>query len=337
MTGDRYNHVIQRALAQPWAVLPEKLALIQDLLAFRAAGGRLSAEEIQARIGAAEPGRAETRSVGRIAVVPIYGVISHRAFQASSGATSTEFVSAALRQALADEEVASIILDVSSPGGTVEGVPELAQEVFEAREVKPITAVANALMASAAYWIGSQASELVAIPSADVGSIGVYSVHEDWTGWLEKEGIQITTFKAGARKIEGAPWEPLDDDATAFMQSRVDDIYRDFVAAVARGRDVSAAEVRSSFGEGRVFGAKDARRLGMIDRVATFDQVVEGLAGRRRSRRARRAEDDMGVAVQVGAPQPGGADQATSQHQDLATADRDRLDLAVSVASRPPA
>lgn len=284
-----YTRIITQALREPWALTPDMMAVVWDVLQFRARGGRLTPDEIRARIGddeaSARPRDARTvRTIsggggGAIAVIPVYGVIAHRTFEASSGMTSTEGIGAMLSRAMADPEVGTIVLDIASPGGTVSGVPELASQIYRARSSKRIVAVANSQAASAAYWLGSQASEFVAIPSGSVGSIGVFSLHEDWSKWLEKEGVSITPIQAGARKLEGAPWAPLDAEAKSHFQASVDDAYRQFTAAVAKGRGVPVADVRGEgFGEGRSFDAPDAKARGLIDDVATLEETIARLA-----------------------------------------------------------
>ena len=314
----QYERIVQEALSTPWAVTDGMAATIWELLRFRASGGRLTAEEIRARVGEAGD-RPAPRTSGAVAVIPVHGVIAHRYFEASSGMTSADEISAMFRRALQSDDVGTILFDISSPGGTVAGVPELAAEIFAARDQKRIVAHANGLMASAAYWIGSQAHEVVMIKSGDVGSIGVYSLHEDWSGYLEKEGIKITALKFGDRKIEGAPWEPLDEEARAEFQSRVNAIGRDFQAAVARGRGVDVADVRRDFGDGRVFGAKEAKKRGLVDRVATFDETITRLTkGRGGGRRADTSVRQAPVAA------------------EQAQADRDLLETTLAEMDCPP-
>lgn len=293
----KYQRIIQAALAEPWAILPSKLAVIQQLIAFRAEGGQLSEEEIKARIG--EPrsdamkkvarsgkhpstrseGQPQQQTGGAVAILPLLGTIIPRANLMSemSGGTSVQRFTNNLRQALRDPDVASIVIDVDSPGGQVGGVPELADEIYQSRGDKRIVAVANTLAASAAYWIGSAADELVVTPSGEVGSVGVVAMHEDWSKFLEEKGVKVTFIHAGEHKVEGNAYEPLDDEAKAFFQSRVDDYYGMFVDAVARGRGVSPATVKADFGQGRTFGGREAVRLGMADRIETLDAVVDRL------------------------------------------------------------
>jgi len=222
-----------------------------------------------------------SRAAGAIAILPLYGVLQQRPslLAALFGATSLEVWSTLFKRLVADDSIKAIILDIDSPGGSVSGVQELADEIYQARERKPIIAVANTLAASAAYWLASSASEIVASPSAEVGSIGVFALHVELSKALEIMGIKPTLISAGKYKTEGNPYEPLTAVAEGAIQERVDDYYNTFVASVARGREVSISEVRGGFGEGRVLGVKEAKKLGMIDRVATLAQTVQRHGG----------------------------------------------------------
>jgi len=166
---------------------------------------------------------------------------------------------------------------VGSPGGQAPGVEELSTKIFQARGKKPIIAVANHLMASAAYWIGTAADELVVSPSGEVGSIGVYSIHQDVSEALAREGVRMTIIKEGKYKAVGSQYEPLTEEAHAVLQERVSEVYAQFIEAVARNRGVDGDDVRNGFGEGRTVGAKQAVKMGMADRVATLDETVERL------------------------------------------------------------
>lgn len=272
----KYVHIARWVAETPWALLPAKLAQITDALAFFAAGGALSEEEIAQIAGAARP---TPRVSGSIAVLPLYGVLSHRAnlVNEASGGTSTEQFGAMFRQMVADPNIGAIVLDVDSPGGAVSGIDELTAEIYRGREVKPVLAMVSPMAASAAYWIASAASEISVTPSGEVGSIGVYSAHQDMSAAYEQMGIRTTLISAGKYKVEGNPFEPLSDEAREAIQARVNDYYGMFVDAVARGRGVSAREVREGFGEGRMVGAKQAKQLGMADRVETMEEMLDRL------------------------------------------------------------
>ncbi|MBI1405699.1 MAG: S49 family peptidase [Caulobacter sp.] len=192
----------------------------------------------------------------------------------------------ALGQAAGNPDIAAIVIDTDSPGGTVAGTPETAAAVRAAAAIKPVIAMVDTIAASAAYWSISGATEIVATPSAELGSIGVMKMHLDHSKALEMEGVTATLIKAG--KFKNDTFGPLTDEARAAIQAQVDSAYDDFVKAVASGRGVSPNEVRNGFGEGRMVLAKDARAMGMIDRIATMQEVLAGLM-KPRSRPQRRA------------------------------------------------
>lgn len=277
---------IRRALATHlWALQPEYLDAMMDVLALRAQGIKLSDEEIQTRIAAADhgslgasAGAARTTGGATVAVIPIYGMIAQRAGMVNQASgprgTSIEQIRQQFDAAMANPEVGGLLLDVDSPGGTVTGVPELARHIFNARGQKPITAIANGMMASAAYYLGSAADEVVVTPSGEAGSIGVYTVHEDLSGMLAARGVTATVIKAGKFKAEGHPAQPLTDEAREAMQVRVDEAYDLFVEAVGRHRSATPSAVRNGFGEGRVLSAKAAVAAGLADRVATWEDTV---------------------------------------------------------------
>jgi capsid assembly protease len=271
-----YEHVIRAAARLPWAILPEKLDEIVAFLELKANGGQVAEEVADAYAASRKPA---PERAGGIAVIPMYGVIGQRMnlMNAMSGGTSIEKLTADFRDALADSQVGAIVFDVDSPGGSVFGVEELATEIREARGSKPIVAVANSLMASAAYWLGSQADELVVTPSGQVGSVGVLAMHVDQSAMNEKLGIRPTVISAGKYKAEGSPDAPLSEEARDYMQARVNDYYDTFVGAVAAGRRTGREVIRSGYGEGRVVLARQAVRQGMADRVGTLDATIERL------------------------------------------------------------
>ena len=278
--------LIAEFLSTPWALMPERLNAVSAVMA-RWSSHSPATAEVLAGIDtdrlAREARRQTATSVtgGGIAVLPLYGVITQRGNMiedvSGPGSVSTQKFAAALRQALADESVSQILIDIDSPGGSVYGVAELADEIVAARAQKPIIAIANSLAASAAYWIGCSASEFYVTPGGEVGSIGVWQAHFDYSQALAAEGVTPTLISAGTYKVEGNPYAPLEPEAQAFMQSRVDDYYLAFCKGVARGRDVPIARVRNSMGQGRVLGADAAIEQGMIDGAITLEGMLNKL------------------------------------------------------------
>lgn len=275
-----HPNVLQAFYSAIWAILPEKLSAIQEFLEYRARGGTYTSEELQARIGDRQERSAGGAGGVGVAVIPVFGVISHRGGMdaTSEPLASTTAIGRDFRAALADPDIGSIVLHVDSPGGTVDGVAQLSDLIHASRGQKPIVAVADALAASAAYFIAASADEIVATPEAMVGSIGVFTVHTDHVKMAETLGVKQTVIRAGKFKAETHPSQPLSEEARAALQEQVDAAYDLFVKAVARGRGVKPSDVRNGFGEGRVVTAKAALEQGMIDRIGTFDDTVARLS-----------------------------------------------------------
>lgn len=289
----KYGRILSRAYSSAWAIQPRRLADILDVLQFQAHGGKLSADEIREYVGVQAVAPRE-QSAGAIQVLGLRGIISHRVEMMNDisgpGGTSVEQFSQRFRSAVANPNVGAIVIDVDSPGGAVDGVPELAAEIRNARGSKPIIAHANTLAASAAYWLASQADEVVVTPSGEVGSIGVFAAHRDISEQLAMDGEKVTLIHAGKYKVEGNPYEPLTDEARDEIQRKVDGAYIDFLEAVAAGRGVSTKKARTDFGEGRTLSARDALAAGMVDRVETFDATLNRVRGRVSAQRRRAAQ-----------------------------------------------
>lgn len=290
----------RRALVEsPWAIREDFLAAVRAALA-SADHSHTEAADDDDGVGvdaALQRGAQRGGGSGGVAVVPVQGVIRPKPsllgmlFGIDGG--SLQGLRRTLREAVADEQVGSIVLDVDSPGGLVDQVPETAAEIREAAAQKPIVAVANAQAASAAYWLASQATELYVTPSGAVGSIGVLAIHEEFSRLDDDMGITVTVMREGRFKAEANPFEPLTDEAREAIQADLRAYYQMFTGDVAKGRGVKADDVRSGFGEGRMVLAKPAVKEGMADRVGTLDDAV-ARAARLASGGARgtRAADD---------------------------------------------
>lgn len=272
----KYSHILSAFAAEPWALDREKLSAVTDFLLFKADGGMVAADEMAARIDKKQSGDIARRE-GVIALIPVQGVLAPKMDMMTeiSGGMSYTGLQKALHTAISDPDVKAVVLDIDSPGGAVPGAQELAEEIRSLRGgSKPIIAQVNHLAASAAYWLASQADEIVVSPSARAGSIGVYTVHEDVSAALEKAGIKRTYISAGDHKVEGNETEPLSEATAAFIQDRVTRSYDRFVAAVASGRNTTVANVEKNFGQGRVFFAEELVEKGMADSIATLEQTL---------------------------------------------------------------
>jgi signal peptide peptidase SppA len=175
-----------------------------------------------------------------------------------------------------DPEVSSILLVFDSPGGTSAGTRELADAVSLAATKKRVVAYADDLMASAAYFVASGATEIVASVSATVGSIGTYMVMQDFSGLYAKEGVKVHVIRAGDFKGSGTMGTEVTPKQIEQWQRLVDGVNEPFVAAVARGRKMTPERAKA-LADGRIHLAADAVGLGLADRVGSLEQVIEEL------------------------------------------------------------
>ncbi len=294
--SSRIARALSRIRRTPWAILEEYLTTMPEQIA--------AAMDTEAQHG--RPDRSVR--VGSTQLIPIRGVITHHSslWELFGFESSTERIGQQLREAADDDDIKAVVLDFDSPGGTTTGVEELAAQVREVRKAKPVVAVANSLLASAAYHIASGASEIVALPSGDVGSIGVFIAHLDWSEFEKKMGVKTTLVTAGKRKAEFDFSKPLTDEARERLQSIADQVHAIFLKDVAKGRGVSVSTVRKDFGQGRLFLAREALAVGMVDRLGTLEETLlrvsgpgRGRVGKKRSALSIREFED-GIHAQFG-------------------------------------
>lgn len=215
-----------------------------------------------------------------VALVPVAGLLVNRSVSTWFGTIpGQDLLRARIAAAADDTNAAAIVLHVDSPGGTVAGTAETAAAVRAAAAVKPVVAVVDALAASAAYWIASQATEIVVVPNGEVGSIGVMAMHQDVSRLMDRIGVTPTVITSARFKAERSPFAPLTDEARANLQASVNEAAEAFMADVAAGRRVTPDTVKSSFGEGRVVTAPQAIKAGMADRIGTLPETLARLAG----------------------------------------------------------
>ena len=278
----KFPYFLSYCLSTPWAMDPAAMqtyaAILARAYAQRTGGAAPAAMEDGETDGAARAavGRGPARPSGGIALIQVFGTIVQRAAELGpcEGGTGAADISRAIDACMADETVSQVLMQFSTPGGSVFGVQELGDKIRAARAKKPIVGIADSMAASAGYWLLSQCSEAYCTPGGMVGSIGVYTAHEDMSKALESAGVKITLVSAGKYKVEGSPFEPLGDEAKADTQARVDTYYRMFTQAVAKGRGVPVDQVRGGMGEGRMLMADAAMEAKMVDGVMTMDQLV---------------------------------------------------------------
>lgn len=311
-------------LTAPWAIQPDKLLEIQAIYATHLRGEKIDIAAVEQRLGrplANEPKPYDI--IDGVAVVPLEGVSARRMNLMSqiSGGVSTELAQRDIRMAAADPAVHSIILSIDSPGGTVDGTQALAATITGARAVKPVVTLASGMMASAAYWYGSAAeARYISDATTQVGSIGVIAKHMDMSGAESARGVKTTLVSAGRFKTVGNHSGPITAEDMTSMQDQVDYIYSLFVADVATHLGLTPEAVHTRMADGRIFIGQQAIAAGLVDGVATLDELVQQLNRDRSSAGAARS-----ARVSVSAPAAATIPTTTSQGPATMTLTRDAL------------
>lgn len=250
-------------VADPWLISPEWLQTIYDIAmrngdpdALAAYQGETITDGIEYRDGAA--------------IINVIGPIFRYAnlFTEISGATSTSKLATHITKASKDPNVKKIILNFDSPGGQVTGINELSKMIKKISEEKPVIAYVDGSAASAAYWLASSATEIVADETALVGSIGVVATFRRKTN---SDEIEIVSSNAPKKRPDITTQEGQDE-----VKKTLDAIADVFVEAVAENRGVTKDYVLKNFGQGGVLVGKNALAVGMIDRIDSFENLLKG-------------------------------------------------------------
>lgn len=268
-------HLAARLFGAPLLIHRPKLDVILSVL-----GSRVGLPDLSASTGFAPPDRNAAQSdtsAGQsgIAVIPIYGTLVRRTqgLEAQSGLTSYAGIAMALDTALADPNVAAIVLDIDSPGGESSGVFDLADRIRAATAIKPVWAVANDMAFSAAYALASAASRLIVSRTGGVGSIGVIAMHVDQSVKDQQDGIAYTAVFAGDRKNDLNPHAPISGEAHSFLQGEVNRIYDLFATTVAKHRGMGVNTIKGT--QAALFFGADAVTSGLADDVGTLDDAIK--------------------------------------------------------------
>jgi signal peptide peptidase SppA len=260
--------LLRRVLSEPWCMTEETLHVFAQLLINGDA-----VQHVGPAINAIQPGYVaynyEGKEAGKLPTVPagvnvslVWGTLG-RAWTSAEKFWLDAIDVDDLVDGILSSPAKKQVLWFRSPGGISTGIPEAAAAIREARaQGKTVIAFTDELMASAAYWLGAQAAEIVATPTAHVGSIGVYTAFYDFTRMMENAGVSLELFKAGSLKATGLMGKPLSDEERSMIQSRVDAVYAEFAADVTRKRDI-----RSEAMQGQTFTGPAAKSEKLIDRT----------------------------------------------------------------------
>lgn len=215
---------------------------------------------------------------GGTAIVPVEGVLAKKMshFGVSEQGTSTDLLADVFEVLIDDDRARQVVLDIDSPGGSVEGVELASQSLSQLNSWKPTEAIVNELMASGALYLGSQVSKIT-IPKAGIaGSLGVYTVRMDATKFNEDRGVDFHIIRAGAHKAEGHPFLEMSDGEFERIQNRVNQFYDQFKHAVMVGRGLKQEDV-DSMADGTIEVGEKAIERGFADEIGSLKGVVRRL------------------------------------------------------------
>jgi signal peptide peptidase SppA len=280
-----YPFSAARIFGVPLAIHPTKGKVIAKALAGRLG---ISSVTIQGADGAqmfvddddgfAEP--VEERGydvVNGVAVIPVCGTLVHKSasLRPSSGMLGYNAIRHNLMSALNDDSARAVVLDCNSPGGEVSGCFDLVDAIYEVRGDKPITAICDDMAYSACYAIASACDSIVLPRTGGVGSIGVITMHVEYSKALKGAGIEIQIFKYGDRKADGNPYNPLSKEAAASFQADIDSLGELFVDTVARNRGLTTAKVRAT--QAATYMGAAGVDAGLADAVLAPDEAFRVL------------------------------------------------------------
>lgn len=282
-----------------WAIEPERFGRLVGS-ASKMGLDRIMASHEASLAAARDQQRQRFQVAGDgVAVIEVSGPLTKHAssFQAMFGGTATLDIRRAVRAALADPDVKSILLRIDSPGGIVDGTADLVDDIRDAASQKATWAYIEDLGASAGYWIAAATDRIVANRTAMVGSIGVFAVLEDTSGAAELAGVKVHVVRTGPHKGAGVDGAPISEDDISDVQRVIDSTFRVFSRDVSSSREL-AGEKLDAVTTGQVWIADEARKLGLVDAIDTLASTITKL-GRSRTRpvAAKGAASTKGTAM----------------------------------------
>jgi protease-4 len=194
--------------------------------------------------------------------------------KAESGVVGATTIVKELRKARTNDRVKAIVLRVNSPGGVYQAGDEMWREIVLATKAKPVIASMSDYAASGGYYMAMACDTIVAQPTTITGSIGVFSVLFDMSGFLENK-IGITTEDVKTGEVGGLTiTRPLTDVEKSIWQKQTDEIYEVFISKAAEGRNMSKEDIKK-VASGRVWTGVQAKDNGLVDVLGTFNDAVE--------------------------------------------------------------
>jgi len=212
-----------------------------------------------------------------VAVVPVSGYLDKAGLYLWNSAywAQLQRIRADLSAALEDRAVRGVVLYFDTTGGNVSGISELAADIHAALAVKPVIAYTDGDMLSGGMWLGAAAARRIVSPTANVGSIGVLTMHVDVSEMDKKDGIRRTYLYAGEFKTVGHSAAPLSERDRGIIEGWLSEKYNVFIAAVAGYLQLPEAKVRDELAGGRIFVGRQAVEVGLADAVGSLEDAME--------------------------------------------------------------
>lgn len=253
-----------------------------------------------------------------VAILPVSGTLVHKFgyLQPMSGMTGYDGIIARHKAACEDPEVKGILLDMDTPGGEVSGCFDAARQLRKQAEAsgKPLWAVCNDMNCSAGMALASAASRRLITQTGIAGSVGVVMAHTSFESALADAGIVVTLIHSGARKVEGNPYENLDEDVLSRFQAETDSLRADFVALIEQHIGMSAASILAT--EAGTYRGQEAIDIGFADELVNGNEAVAVFAEHLRSGRASTTVGDTSMTTATTAEAPETQVTATTQPND---------------------
>jgi len=214
-----------------------------------------------------------------VAIVYLEGeIVTGRPISDYGGTVYSEKIIEYLRRIQKDSSIKAVVLRINSPGGSVVASRDIYDEIVATQKKgKPVVASFSELAASGGYYVAAPADKIYSHPDAITGSIGVISIIPSIEGLTEKIGVKMIVIKSGAHKDESYGFRDLTSEERAIWQAMIDEAYNEFVAVVAKGRNLEIAKVKQ-LADGRIFTGNQAKALGLVDEIGNLEAAVEAAA-----------------------------------------------------------
>lgn len=205
-----------------------------------------------------------------VAIIPIEGTLIHKGawVGASSGETSYQGLQVQVARATAKDKIKGIVFEVDSFGGQVSGAFETAEAIAAASKAKPTLAILTDFAYSAGYLLASQARQIVMPEFGGAGSIGVITMHADFSRQIDNAGVKVTIQTAGQYKAAGHPFLPLDDDTYDKTQALIEAMRDRFAETVGKGRRGRMSKAKALSTEAKDYTGQAAVDVGLVDAIA---------------------------------------------------------------------